>query len=110
MPMTDLLDLAFSSPKAATTTTTTTSSSSESTPLLASTSKELADDVDRDVVQFEDFGQGMLDEIAQSAEHVRMWYYPQSDQVMIARANRTYEVSCPCILLRSCQQSSQLHA
>ena len=106
MPMTDLLDLVFP-PKAATaTTTTTTSSSLESTPLLASTSKELADDVDREVVQFEDFGQGMLDEIAQSAEHVRMWYYPQSDQVMIARANRTYEVSCPCTLFQSCQQRS----
>ena len=88
MPMVDLLDLSFG--KA---TQSPSSSSSESTPLIAPTTKELADDVDREVVQFEDFGQGMLDQIAQSAEHVRMWYYPQSDQVMIARANRTYEVS-----------------
>lgn len=87
MPMSDLLDLSFGN------NSTTASTSSESTPLMTSTTKEIASDVQSEIVDFEDFGQGMLDQIAQSAEHVRMWYYPQSDQVMIARANRTYEVS-----------------
>jgi hypothetical protein len=84
LPMTDLLKLA-SSPMA--------TPGSEETPLLSPTTKELAQDIGSHVVDFEDFGQGMLDRLAQSAEHVRLWYYPQSDQVMIAQANRIYEVS-----------------
>jgi len=85
LPMTDLLKLASTSPG--------TQSGSEQTPLLSPTTKELAQDIGSHVVDFEDFGQGMLDRLAQSAEHVRLWYYPQSDQVMIAQANRIYEVS-----------------
>jgi hypothetical protein len=37
---------------------------------------------------------GRLDEIAKSAEHVRLWWYPQVRGVVIARANRTSDVSC----------------
>jgi hypothetical protein len=37
---------------------------------------------------------GRLDEIAKSAEHVRLWWYPQARGVVIARANRTSDVSC----------------
>jgi FAD/FMN-containing dehydrogenase len=33
-----------------------------------------------------------LDEIKQSAEHVRLWWYPDGQGVVIGRANRTYEV------------------
>jgi hypothetical protein len=84
--MTDLLKLASSSSPG-------TNFGSEHTPLLSPTTKELAQDIGSHVVDFEDFGQGMLDRLAQSAEHVRLWYYPQSDQVMIAQANRIYEVS-----------------
>jgi hypothetical protein len=34
-----------------------------------------------------------IEDIAKSAEHVRMWWYPQTGGVIVARANRTYEVS-----------------
>ncbi len=36
---------------------------------------------------------GRVDEIARSAEHVRMWWYPQTRGVVVARANRTQDVS-----------------
>ena len=34
-----------------------------------------------------------LDEIRSSAEHARMWWYPDGDGVVVGRADRTYEVS-----------------
>lgn len=34
-----------------------------------------------------------IEDVARSAEHVRMWWYPQTGGVIVARANRTYEVS-----------------
>ncbi len=34
-----------------------------------------------------------LDEIKTSAEHVRVWWYPDGKGMVIGRANRTYEVS-----------------
>ncbi|KAJ9095766.1 hypothetical protein QFC19_007479 [Naganishia cerealis] len=34
-----------------------------------------------------------IEDIAKSAEHVRMWWYPQTGGVIVARANRTYEPS-----------------
>lgn len=36
---------------------------------------------------------GHLDEIKGSAEHVRVWWYPDGKGMVVARANRTYEVS-----------------
>lgn len=40
-----------------------------------------------------------IEDIARSAEHVRMWWYPQTGGVIVARANRTYEVSVLAILI-----------
>ena len=34
-----------------------------------------------------------LDEIKASAEHVRVWWYPDGKGMVVGRANRTYEVS-----------------
>lgn len=41
-----------------------------------------------------------IEDIAKSAEHVRMWWYPQTGGVIVARANRTYEVSSPGAAIR----------
>lgn len=44
-----------------------------------------------------------LDEIKQSAEHVRVWWYPDGQGMVVGRANRTYGVSRRgrCLLTRS---------
>ena len=34
-----------------------------------------------------------LDKIKASAEHVRVWWYPDGNGMVVGRANRTYEVS-----------------
>ncbi|WVR06534.1 hypothetical protein IAU60_003565 [Kwoniella sp. DSM 27419] len=36
-----------------------------------------------------------LDEIKQSAEHVRVWWYPDGKGIIVGRANRTYEPAQP---------------
>ena len=33
-----------------------------------------------------------LDEIKSSAEHVRVWWYPGGEGIVVGRANRTYQV------------------
>lgn len=42
---------------------------------------------------------GRLDEIKGSAEHVRVWWYPDGKGMVVARANRTYEVITYCMLV-----------
>lgn len=42
---------------------------------------------------------GHLDEIKGSAEHVRVWWYPDGKGMVVARANRTYEVSNLMLLI-----------
>lgn len=39
---------------------------------------------------------GLIDDIARSAEHVRLWWYPQTRGVVVSRMNRTQDVSCCC--------------
>lgn len=105
MPMADLLSLCDPD----TDSTEKANSTSEVAPLLSSrhlpawqdNTLEFIAEVKRDTLAsgYEKTGQGLLDQIAQSGEHVRMWYYPQSDKIMIARANRVYEV---CGLLFHC--------
>lgn len=36
-----------------------------------------------------------LDEIKHSAEHVRLWWYPDGQGMVVGRANRVYEVCSP---------------
>lgn len=40
-----------------------------------------------------DEGLAQLDEIKGSAEHVRVWWYPDGKGIIVGRANRVYEVS-----------------
>lgn len=42
-----------------------------------------------------------LDKIKASAEHVRLWWYPDGKGIVVGRANRTYEVSCCFSLILS---------
>ena len=39
---------------------------------------------------------GHFDSIRRSAEHVRVWWYPDGHGMVVGRANRTYGVSLPC--------------
>lgn len=61
--------------------------SDEKTPLVGA-----GDDV-HFIKQRNEQSMQKIEDIAKSAEHVRMWWYPQSGGVIVARANRTYEVS-----------------
>lgn len=42
---------------------------------------------------------GHLDDIKGSAEHVRLWWYPAGKGIVVARANRTYEVCLTLIMM-----------
>lgn len=37
------------------------------------------------------YGQRAIDILARSSQHTRLWWYPQTGGVVVARANRTYE-------------------
>lgn len=60
--------------------------SDEKTPLVG------AEDDVHFVKQRNEQSMQKIEDIAKSAEHVRMWWYPQTGGVIVARANRTYEV------------------
>lgn len=70
--------------------------SDEKTPLVGA-----GDDV-HFVKQRNEQSMQKIEDIAKSAEHVRMWWYPQTGGVIVARANRTYEV-------RACTASCDSH-
>lgn len=58
---------------------------------------------------------GQLDELKHSAEHVRLWWYPDAEGVIIGRANRTYQVGRACriarmLMFQAAQPSSSLLA
>ncbi|KAI5453970.1 D-arabinono-1,4-lactone oxidase [Naganishia albida] len=59
--------------------------SDEKTPLVGA-----GDDV-HFIKQRNEQSMQKIEDIAKSAEHVRMWWYPQTGGVIVARANRTYE-------------------
>jgi hypothetical protein len=40
-----------------------------------------------------------LDEIKRSAEHVRIWWYPDGEGMVVGKADRTYQVSFTLFLL-----------
>lgn len=46
-----------------------------------------------------------LDEIKKSAEHVRVWWYPDGKGAVVGRASRTYEV-CLFYYYTTAQKSS----
>ena len=41
-----------------------------------------------------------LDELAGSGEHVRMWWFPQSDKVRLSVSDRTQEVCGPVLVIQ----------
>lgn len=50
-----------------------------------------------------------LDEIRRSAEHVRVWWYPDGAGMVVGRANRVYEVMvCPVLSLTTATASIAL--
>jgi hypothetical protein len=66
--------------------------SDEKTPLVSAVDDTPAQDA-HFVEQRNQQSMQKIEDIARSAEHVRMWWYPQTGGVIVARANRTYEVS-----------------
>jgi hypothetical protein len=66
--------------------------SDEKTPLMSAVDDTPAQDA-HFVEQRNQQSMQKIKDIAKSAEHVRMWWYPQTGGVIVARANRTYEVS-----------------
>lgn len=66
--------------------------SDEKTPLVSAGDDAPAQDA-HFVEQRNQQSMQKIEDIAKSAEHVRMWWYPQTGGVIVARANRTYEVS-----------------
>ena len=42
-----------------------------------------------------------LDDLASSGEHVRLWWFPQTDKVRISVSDRTREVCCPAFVIQS---------
>ena len=48
-----------------------------------------------------------LDTIARSAEHVRLWWFPQADVVRVSTANRTSEVRLACGVCHALEHARQ---
>jgi hypothetical protein len=65
----------------------------EKTPLLSPNANEQVYEDPNFVAQRNLQSMQKIEDIAKSAEHVRMWWYPQTGGVIVARANRTYEAS-----------------
>ncbi|KAJ9120652.1 hypothetical protein QFC22_002582 [Naganishia vaughanmartiniae] len=63
----------------------------EKTPLVSANRNEQIYEDPNFVTQRNLQSMQKIEDIAKSAEHVRMWWYPQTGGVIVARANRTYE-------------------